>query len=105
VVQEKILKQISFWSRFRLTLPGRISIAKTFMISLLNYLGCVFQPDDNTLNNIQRVINHFVKKNLNISDTRLYLPQEHGGVGFFLYKGIFDCAALHVDSTCEKKLY
>jgi hypothetical protein len=52
VVQEKILKQISFWSRFRLTLPGRISIAKTFMISLLNYLGCVLQPDDNTLNNI-----------------------------------------------------
>jgi hypothetical protein len=37
---EKILNLILFWSRFRLSLPGRIAILKTLLIPQLNYLGC-----------------------------------------------------------------
>ncbi len=37
----KISRSIEFWDRFRLTLCGRISICKTFMISQIGYLGSI----------------------------------------------------------------
>jgi hypothetical protein len=36
-IKEKILLQVRFWERFKLSLPGRLSIAKTFLVSQLNY--------------------------------------------------------------------
>jgi hypothetical protein len=59
-IKEKILKLIRFWERFRLSLPGRISIAKTFLVSQLNYLGGVFRPPDDVLAEIQTLINSFI---------------------------------------------
>jgi len=40
LIIEKIRKQSNYWKRFNLSLPGRISIAKTFLYSQINYLGC-----------------------------------------------------------------
>jgi hypothetical protein len=82
-IKEKILKLIRFWDRFRLSLPGRISIAKTFLVSQLNYLGGVFRPPDDVLEEIQTLINNFIKKNLNISRERITKSVELGGCGFF----------------------
>ena len=39
IIQEKVKKQVRYWSRFCLSLPGRITIAKTMMYSQLNYFG------------------------------------------------------------------
>ena len=39
-IQEKVRKQVRYWSRFSLSLPGRIQIAKTMMYFQVNYLGC-----------------------------------------------------------------
>jgi hypothetical protein len=61
-IKEKILNLIRFWERFKLSLPGRISIAKTFMVSQLNYLGCVFRPDPDLLSEIQSMLDCFIKK-------------------------------------------
>jgi hypothetical protein len=83
-IKEKILKLIRFWERFRLSLPGRISIAKTFLVSQLNYLGGVFRPPAVVLAEIQSLINNFIKKNLNISRERITRSVEFGGCGFFL---------------------
>jgi hypothetical protein len=80
---EKMVSTANFWSRFKLSLPGRITIAKTFLVSLLNYLGCVFRPTDDQLSRMQAVANNFVKKNIVVSNTRLYLPPEKGGDWFF----------------------
>jgi hypothetical protein len=82
-IYDKILKLISFWSQFRLSLPGRITIAKTFLVSQINYLGCIFRPREEQLLKIQEAINNFVRKNLWIAEYRLYLPVEKGGIGFF----------------------
>jgi len=40
LILEKIRKQVNFWKRFNLSLPGRINVAKTFLYSQVNYLGC-----------------------------------------------------------------
>jgi Reverse transcriptase (RNA-dependent DNA polymerase) len=45
---DKINDTVRFWSRFGLSLPARISIAKTFMIQQVNHLGCIVMPSDST---------------------------------------------------------
>jgi exonuclease III len=81
--KQKIISKISFWERFNLSLSGRLAIAKTFMIPLVNYLGCIFSPSDKTLGEIQLLINNFVKKNLRISSERMYMAPYLGGIGMF----------------------
>jgi hypothetical protein len=80
---EKMITTANFWSRFKLSLPGRIAIAKTFLVSQLNYLGCVFRPTEDQVARMQAVADNFVKKNMVVTNTRLYLPPEKGGIGFF----------------------
>jgi hypothetical protein len=63
----KITNLISFWERYRLSLPGRVLIAKTFLVSQLNYLGCFLLPCEDDLKKIQTLINNFIRKNLKIS--------------------------------------
>jgi hypothetical protein len=89
-VYEKIVTQINYWSRFRLSLPGRIAIAKTYMLSQINYLGSVFSPTDDQMRVMQESINNFIRKNLKISEERMYLPADKGGVGFFNIKEFLD---------------
>jgi exonuclease III len=82
-IKDKITKLINFWNRFKLSMTGRITIAKTFLVSQINYLGCIFAPNDVILNEIQTLINTFIRKNLKISDERIQLSPEMGGLGFF----------------------
>ena len=56
-------------------------------------------PDD-TMTNIQRLIDGFVKKNLPVAADRLYLPAELGGLGMFEIKKISSGTALLMDSAC-----
>jgi hypothetical protein len=79
----KITSLISYWSRFKLSLPGRIAISKTFLISQINYLGSIFKPTDLQVQTMQLLINNFIKKNLKISDERMYSSPGIGGLGFF----------------------
>jgi hypothetical protein len=82
-IKNKIAGLISYWSRFRLSLPGRISISKTFLVSQINYLGCIFKPTNIQMSTIQNMINCFIRKNIRISDERIYLSPAKGGLGFF----------------------
>jgi hypothetical protein len=85
-IKQKIIGLVSYWERFRLSLPGIITIAKTFLVSQLNYIGCFLKPSDRILDEIQVIIDNFVKKNLNISHDRVSSKIEHGGLGLFNIK-------------------
>ena len=63
----KIYSLINFWSRFRLTLPGRLTIMKTCLVSQLNYIGCFLPMPEDIPAQLQGLINNFVKKNLQLS--------------------------------------
>jgi hypothetical protein len=82
-IEQKIENLVSFWERFRLSLPGRIAVMKTLLIPQINYLGSFLQPNALILSRIQGKIDNFVIKNLNISAERRYLPPELGGLGIF----------------------
>ena len=46
---KKMQKFANFWNRFKLSLPGRIAIAKTFLFSLINHIGCFLMPLDHQI--------------------------------------------------------
>ena len=80
-IKEKITKLISFWVRFRLSLPGRICILKTCLISQLCYIGCFLTPPDDILDEIQAQLDTFAKGPLKVSKNRIYLAPDQGGLG------------------------
>ena len=85
-LEEKVDSQIRFWRRFDLSLPGRISVSKTFMYSQLNYIGCFLPIEAGRLSSIEEKIEAFVKGPLNISKERMTLSREEGGLGLFSLK-------------------
>ena len=66
IIYDELVNKISslanFWARFRLTLPGRITVMKTCLVSQLNYIGCFLPMPEDTRNLLQDIINGFVKK-------------------------------------------
>ena len=78
---DKIGKCALYWSRFNLTLPGRIAVAKTFMLSLINHIGCILMPSNTQIDKMQTIVDRFCIGKLNVSKERLYLPIDRGGCG------------------------
>ena len=110
IIYDELVNKISslanFWARFRLTLPGRITVMKTCLVSQLNYIGCFLPMPDDIRNLLQDIINGFVKKNLQVSAERLYLDPEHGGLGIFDLKEFFQaqhCSWIKRQGICQKE--
>ncbi len=80
-IANKINNLIQFWNRFRLSLPGRIAILKTFLLPQINYIGCFLTPSDYMINGLQTLMDDLILGSLNISRDRRYLPPELGGIG------------------------
>jgi hypothetical protein len=76
-------KSIAYWERYNLTLPGRINVAKSLLVSLLNYLGCFLMPSRIILKKIQTSIDDFTVGRLNVARNRITIPLESGGLGMF----------------------
>ena len=79
----KLYSIVRFWSRFHLSLPGRISIAKTLLYSQLGYTGCIISPTKEQTKTIENIIFGYVKSGLNIAKNRMTLPPKLGGLGLF----------------------
>jgi hypothetical protein len=76
-------KKITFWDRFNLSLPGRICVIKSLLISPLSHLGSFFMPTKPTLSNIQKALDGFAKGKLNIAAAKITLSVDSGGLGLF----------------------
>jgi len=80
LIIEKIQKQSNYWKRFNLSLPGRISIAKTFLYSQINYLGCFLPITQEDIKRISCIIEEFVSGKLKISKSRIFQSRCEGGL-------------------------
>ena len=78
---EKMLKIAQFWVRLHLSLPGRIAIAKTFLLSQINHIGCILMPSKTQLNRMQEIVDGFCLGNIKFAKEKLYLPPKKGGMG------------------------
>jgi exonuclease III len=86
LVRDKIVGLVNIWERYRLSFPGRLNVCKGLLISQLGYVGSILMPDDDTLLQLQNLINNFVLGNIRLSKDRLYLPVEEGGGGLINLK-------------------
>ena len=86
-----ITKTVNFWGRFFLSLPGRINIVKTLILSQISYLGCIISPDPVQLQAVRTLIERFIIGRLNIARDRVYRPAHLGGLGM-IEVGDFLCA-------------
>ena len=50
---------VSYWGKFKLSLPGRIAIANTFLLSQINHLGCFLSPRVEQIEKIQKTLDDF----------------------------------------------
>ena len=77
----KITQIIRFWERFFLSLPGRINIAITMILSQISYLGCIIPPSREQITTIKNTLDRFLVGKLNIAKDRIYVPMDLGGLG------------------------
>jgi hypothetical protein len=89
-IKKKLQKQVNHWARFNLSLPGRISVAKTMLYSQINYLGCFLPMSNNDLNGYSQIIEKFFVGKLNVARNRIIKPIEMGGLGLFELKTFLD---------------
>jgi hypothetical protein len=76
----KIAQIINNWSRFRLSLQGRIGIYKTLCLSQLSFVGSICSPQPTMLNRIQDLMSSFVVGNLKVAKEKLYREPDEGGL-------------------------
>ena len=85
-MHDKIKTIIRNWSPYKLSLRGRLTVAKTCLVSQTTYISTVLSPTEKKLDSIQQTINNFVqdiaidKKNW-INTNQMYAPTKHGGLG------------------------
>jgi hypothetical protein len=79
-VINKIRNTINHWNRYKLSLPGRLGVAKSLLLSK-SYLGCFLNPTPDQLSLIKNMIYNFVRGGINISIENVTLPVKYGGVG------------------------
>jgi hypothetical protein len=70
-----------YWERFYLTLPGRINVCKTFMLSQIGYLGCIIMPSQQQLKVMQEIVDKFCVGKFHVAKAKLYTPVSQGGLG------------------------
>ena len=98
----KIRQLIGLWSRFNLSLVGRIAISKTMLISQIGYIGCIITPTNDQISLLQGAINKFVTSGIVIAENRLYLKPKDGGLGLInltTYIAALQCSWLKRCST------
>jgi hypothetical protein len=85
-VGNTISRMIEHWERFNLSLAGRISVCKTFMLSQVGYLGCIISPSELQLTRMQKQMDNFCLGSMKVAKKRLYLPPCEGGLGLINLK-------------------
>ena len=66
-VLQKIRNQIQTWSKFKLSLPGRIKIAKTVLLSQIGYFSSLIHFNGNMRSSLRLEMGNYIKFKLKIS--------------------------------------
>jgi hypothetical protein len=80
---------ITQWSRFKLSLAGRINIYKNLLLSQLGYYGSIVSPTPVYLESINNIMINFVTGGKRVSKDRLFVDTNKGGLGLINIKTFF----------------
>jgi hypothetical protein len=77
---DKITKIRNFWSRLKLSVAGRINIAKSLMLGQVNYFGCIITPTEIQAETIKSLIGNFVSAGINVARNRIFVDADQNGL-------------------------
>jgi exonuclease III len=83
---DKIRNTANFWNRFRLSLPGRINVAKTLMLSQIGFHATIVPVPDDKINEAQRIMEDFVSGTFKFDKKLICAIPEQGGLGLINVK-------------------
>ena len=89
-VLERIRGQIQLWSKFRLSLPGRITIAKTFLLSQIGYFSSIIQFNTNMISMLKLEIGIYLKSKFKIRIDKVFQNIYYGGLGMINVKSYIE---------------
>jgi hypothetical protein len=100
----KIRQLIGSWERYNLSLPGRIGIAKTMLISQIGYIGCIVTPTEEQFRILQDLIDGYVIRGIVVSKDRLYTKPKAGGLGLINLKSYVAALQCSWIKRCSYKI-
>jgi len=109
-IKQKMVAQADFWKKFKMTIFGRLNMAKTFLISQISYIAPVLSLSRKDYNDFDKIILDFIKHdNGFIAEKKVFIPREKGGLGMFksetfilgLRLGIFKRSLVNNDTWSE----
>ena len=80
-ILRKMNKIKNFWGIFSLTIPGKVSIIKTFLLPQITYLSSILTPNNHTINDIENLIVSFLNQNTKIARSKIFDSVQNGGLG------------------------
>ena len=86
----KINQLAGCWSRFNLSLRGRIAVSKTLLISQVTYFGPVLDPANVHIDRIQQTVDNFVIRGMPVAADRKYIHPDKGGLGLIKIIDLWD---------------
>lgn len=91
---DKLTNITTFWEKFKLSVPGRVAIFKTYLLSNIGYVCSIIPTDVSDFNLIDTICYKFVTKSINIGKEAAFAPAKDGGLG--LIKSRLFCNGLRV---------
>jgi len=77
----KIRVMALFWVKFKLSIVGRINIAKTYLLSQIGYFAPVLSFNETQIQTLRNQRGSFVRGNLKISINAVYRAIQQEGLG------------------------
>ena len=74
----KIRGMSLFWAKFKLSIVGRINIAKTYLLSQIGFFAPVLSFNETQIQTLRKEIGSFVRGNLKISINVVYNAIQQG---------------------------
>ena len=100
----KLRSLVRLWERFNLSLPGRINISKTFLISQVGYPATIITPTDQQFIIMQGLVDGFVTNGIVVARDRYYTPPKYGGLGLIELKSYVAALQCSWIKRCNKSI-
>ena len=73
----------NFWDKIHMSLIGRITVAKTFLLSQISYFCTILPTRRSDFRNFDKLIANFITKKNKIPNNLVFIPVNKGGLGMF----------------------
>ena len=86
----KIRGMSLFWAKFKLSIVGRIKIAKTYLFSQIGFFALVLSFNETKIQTLRNEIGSFVQGSLKVNINMVYNAIQQGGLGIIETESFID---------------